>query len=279
MDPEFIQGTRTLNFVTSILLCYFANLPPQIIVTPPGINLVTLLNLVGVQFQALMEMGIVIDQNRLAGFFANNLGPNIRPFRGILNRRDTQRRLFVAMEGSQERPQEMVVICANGLRVLDIKHVVGRVRNPTHKEKVDRRFVHGLIPTPRIYVSRQKMVELLRSEIIRSDPVEIIYWDDKLTDIIPIRTDKMLKLEKPNWCLRAAHYSHQAALLFKTRRLDNHLHVEVPGHSHAYYEGLGKRAVDIGDFNKQSYGHSCALINAYEMMHLYLADPITRLNF
>ena len=68
MDPEFIQGTRTLNFVTSILLCYFANLPPHIIATPPRINLVTLLNLVGVQFQALMEMGIVIDQNRLPDF-------------------------------------------------------------------------------------------------------------------------------------------------------------------------------------------------------------------
>ena len=89
----------------------------------------------------------------------------------------------------------------------------------------------------------------------------------------------MLKIEKPNWCLRAAHYSHHAALLFKSRRLDNHLHVEVPGHSHASYEGLGKRAMNAGELNKQNFGHSCALVNAYEMMHLYLANPMTRLSF
>ena len=144
---------------------------------------------------------------------------------------------------------------------------------------MDKRFVHGLTPGPRQYLSRINMVETLRTAILRCNPIEIIYWDEKLTNIIPINQNKMRKIKKPNWCLWASHYSHQAALLFKSRRLDNHLRVAVPGHSHANYEGLGKRAMNIGDFNKQNFGYSCALVNAYEMMHLHLSDPITRLKF
>lgn len=279
MDSEFTRGTRILNYLTSILLCYFANLPPRIVDTPPGESLETLLALVGVQFKALMEMGIDIDQPRLAGFFHNNVGPDLRPRETVLNQGDTQRRIFIAMEGSYERPQELAIIVANGLRILDIQHVIGRVKNPNYKEKRDKKFVHGLTPTPRHYLSRRGMVELLTKIISRSAPTEIVYWDEKLTDIIPYRRDKMLKINKPNWCLRASHYSHQAAMLFKVRRLDNHLNIEVPGHSHANYQGLGRRAMNVGDFNKQNFGYSCALVNAYEMMHLHLANPITRLNF
>ena len=115
---------------------------------------------------------------------------------------------------------------------------------------MDKKCVHGLTSTPRQYLGRINMVDTLRTAILRCDPVEIFYWDEKLTNIIPIKQDKMLKIEKPNWCVRAAHYLHHAALLFKSRRLDNHLHIEVPGHSHASYEGLGKRAMNAGELNK-----------------------------
>ena len=169
MDLEFIRGTRIMNYVTAVLLSYFALLPPQILAPPPGECMDLLLTIVGLQFKALIEMGVVINERRLAGFFSSG-GPDLRPTIGLLNRLDTRKRLFVTMEGSHEHPQELVVIWANGLRVLNVNHVIGRVKNLNHQEKIDKKFVHGLTTTPRHYLSRIGMVETLRTVILCSEP-------------------------------------------------------------------------------------------------------------
>ena len=41
------------------------------------------------------------------------------------------------------------------------------------------------------------MIATLREMIQRSNPVEIVYWDEKLTNIIPTHQDKMVKIVKP----------------------------------------------------------------------------------
>ena len=69
MDLEFVRGTRIMNYVTAILLSYFALLPPQILAPPPGECMDLLLIIVWLQFKALIEMGVVINERRLAGFF------------------------------------------------------------------------------------------------------------------------------------------------------------------------------------------------------------------
>ena len=166
MDLEFVRGTRIMNYVTAILLSYFALLPPQILAPPPEECMDLLLTIVGLQFKALIEMGVVINERRLAGFFSSR-GPDLRPTIGLLNRLDTQRRIFVTMEGSYERLQELVVIWANGLRVLKVDYVIGRARNLNYKEKMDKRFVHGLTSWPRQYLSRINMVETLWTAILR----------------------------------------------------------------------------------------------------------------
>ena len=212
MDLEFIRGTRILNYVTSILLCYFAMLPPQNITLPPGECQDMLLTMVGVQFKALIEMGVAIDEQRLARYFSSG-GPDLRYTTGLLNRTDLQKRIFVTMEGSYEHPQEIVIIHANGLRVIKVIHLIGRAKSPSHQERMDKKFVHGLTPGPRQYSSRVKMIETLKEMIQRSNPVEIVYWDEKLTNIIPTNQDKMVKIVKPTWSLRSPLFTSSCVVI------------------------------------------------------------------
>ena len=121
------------------------------------------------------------------------------------------------------------------------------------------------------------MINLLRITINDCNPEEIVYWDDKLTDIIPIK-DKMRKIDKPNWCFRASHYSYHATRRFEFKEMIRSLNINTLGHCHNSFECRGRDPMSIGDLVKQDYGYSCAIKNAYEMMHLHLAKPITRFN-
>ena len=61
MDPEFIRRTRILDYVTFIMMNHFGELKPQVIKLPEGENSDEILALVGVQFKALVELGLVIE--------------------------------------------------------------------------------------------------------------------------------------------------------------------------------------------------------------------------
>lgn len=277
MDLGFIRRTRILDHVTFIMMSYFGELEPQVIKLPEGENSDEILALVGVQFKALVELGLVIEPIWLSEFFENE-GPDVRPTTPVLNRTDSLKRVFVTMEGTHERPQELAIFCANGLQVFEIKHVVGHVENLSYQEQVDKKFVHGLTaPLKPIYLDKVGMINLLRITINDCNPEEIVYWDDKLTDIIPIK-DKMRKIEKPNWCFRASHYSYHATRRFEFKEMIRCLNVNFLGHCHNSFECKEREPMSIGDLVKQDYGYSCAIKNAYEMMHLHLAKPITRLN-
>ena len=232
----------------------------------------------GVQFKALVELGLVIEPIRMSEFFENEV-PDVRPTTALLNRTDSLKRIFVAMEGTYERPQELAIFCANGLKVFEIKHVVGHVENLSYQEQVDKKFVHGLTaPLKPNYLDKFGMINLLRTTINDYNPVEIVYWDDKLTDIISVQRDKMRKIEKPKWCFRASHYSYHATRRFKFQEMIRCLLTNPLGHCHNSFECRKRDTMSIGDLVKQDYGYSCAIKNAYEMMHLHLAKPITRLN-
>ena len=114
------------------------------------------------------------------------------------------------------------------------------------------------------------MLELLRDVIEKTCPREIVYWDDMLTNFIPTLEEKMVKITRPHWNHRMAHYSHQVALKFKWNKMS-----PLPNskHNHSRYEGLRERPITIGEFIRQNYGYECA----YELMHYYLARPETRI--
>ena len=218
-----------------------------------------------------MELGVNIDLIETAN------APGLFSLEPIINRGDSTKRLFIAMEGSFERPQELVVIIARGLCVIDIEHVVGMNRKPAHEEIMDQKHVHGLLFTPAGYTSRIKMIKLLGETISEESPLKIVFWDDTLSNFIPSFQGRMVRLHVPHWKIRMSHYSHQAALHFKSRDIDRHLHKEVSGHSHAQYEGLRERPLSSGDFHQQNYGYKCALISAYELMHYHMASPATKI--
>ena len=195
MDPEILRRTRILNYVTTILLGYFGELEPQVIKLPEGENSDEILALVGVQFKALAELGLIIEPIWMSEFFENG-GPDVRPTTPILNRIDSLKRVFVTMEGTHERPQELAIFCAIGLQVFEIKQVVSRAENLSYQEQVDKKFVHGLTaPLKPNYLDKFGMINLLRTTINDYNPVEIVYWDDKLTDIISVQSDKMRNRE------------------------------------------------------------------------------------
>ena len=63
MDKSWI-----LNYITTILLGHFGELEPQVIKLPEGENSDEILTLVGVQFKALVELGLVIEPIGLSEF-------------------------------------------------------------------------------------------------------------------------------------------------------------------------------------------------------------------
>ena len=72
---------------------------------------------------------------------------------------------------------------------------MGHAENLSYQEQVDKKFVHGLTaPLKPIYLDKVGMINLLRITINDCNPEEIVYWDDKFTDIIPIMKDKMRKI-------------------------------------------------------------------------------------
>ena len=78
---------------------------------------------------------------------------------------------------------------------------MGHVENLSYQEQIDTTFGHGLTaPLKPIHLDKVGMINLLRLTIIDCNPEEIVYWDDKLTDIISVKKDKMRKIKKPNWC-------------------------------------------------------------------------------
>ena len=165
------------------------------------------------------------------------------------------------------------------LNLLEVEHVIGTNSRPTHAEVLERKYVHGLVPSPHIHRSRTKIYKLLRELIMKVCPLEIVFWDDTLTDFIPSVQSRKIRIKCPHWNHRMAHYSHQAALSFKLGNIDLHFHTEKSGHNHSRYEGLQDSPVTMGDFIKQNYGYQCALVKAYELMHYYMASPTTKINF
>ena len=100
------------------------------------------------------------------------------------------------------------------------------------------------------------------------------YVNDMLTNFIPSLEGKMVKITRPHWNHRMAHYSHQVALKFKLNKMS-----PLPNskHNHSRYEGLRERPLTIGELIRQNYEYECALVTAYELLHYYLARPETRI--
>ena len=274
MDLETVRAVAILSYLTSVISSYFSPIPPRVVKLPEIEDEGFLLKLVGFQFKALMELGIAIDHRRLAQYFPNQSAPSMFSEESILNIEDKIERLFVTMVGTYEHPQELVILRAQGLNIIKVKHVIGYNKTPTQTEILDQKHVHGLVSNPKKSISRVKMLELLREVIEKTCPREIVYWDDRLTNFIPSLEGKMVKITRPHWNHRMAHYSHQVALKFKLNKIS-----PLPNskHNHSRYEGLRERPITIGEFIRQNYGYECALVTAYELMHYYLARSETKI--
>lgn len=279
MESGNVGVTALVNYLTYILTCYFSPVSPQIMTIPAKEEEEFILNFVGLQFRALMEIGIPINHGRFAGFFERANAPSLFSEETILNKEDITKRLFISMQGSVEHPQELVILVVQGLNIIDVKHVIGANKKPSYVETLDQKHVHGMVSFPHRYISREKMIELLRRVIIEDNPMEIVHWDDRLNSFIPSLGRRVVKIKCPHWNFRMAHYSHQAALKFKLKEIDWRWHTEESGHNHSKYVGTQSQPVTLGEFTQQNYGYECALINAYELMHYYMAKPETKIPF
>ena len=112
MDLETVRAVAILLYLTSVISSYFAPIPPRVIKLPEIEDEGFLLKIVGLQFKALMELGIAIDHRRLAQYFPNQSAPSMFSEESILNIEDKIERLFVTMVGTYEHPQELVILRA-----------------------------------------------------------------------------------------------------------------------------------------------------------------------
>ena len=131
-----------------------------------------------------MELGIPINHSRFSQFFKLTKSPGLFSEKPILNS-DDQIRMFVAMEGSFKHPQELVAIVVRGLKLVTIRHMIGSNKKPTYEEELDIKHVHGLVSSPHTPCSRVRMCEVLKELIHDTNPIEIVYWDDRLTNFLP----------------------------------------------------------------------------------------------
>ena len=124
MDAETARAVAVMNYLTTIISCYFSPVEPQVMAVPPTENEEDVLTLIGNQFKAFMELGIPINHRKFSQFFKLAKSPSLFSEKPILNS-DDQIRMFVAMEGSFKHPQELVAIVVRGLKLVTIRHMIG----------------------------------------------------------------------------------------------------------------------------------------------------------
>ena len=154
---------------------------------------------------------------------------------------------------------------------------MGANKNPTHTEELERKHIHGFVPSPHEYLGRRKMYDFLRELICKKNPMEIVFWDDMITHFISASPSKKIRVQCPHWNHRMAYYSHQAALHLKLWDIDKNFQMKKSSHNHSRYEGIQDKPLTIGDFTKQNYGYECALVSAYKLLHYYMAHPVTKI--
>ena len=100
MDSELARAVSIIQYLVTIISCYFSPVLPQEVKLPATEDEENLLALVGMQFKAFLELGIPINHHRFAQFFKNAVAPSLFSEESILNRADNTIRMFVTMEGS-----------------------------------------------------------------------------------------------------------------------------------------------------------------------------------
>ena len=75
MDAAFVNAMTIIRYISTILTCYFAPVEPYVIKMPVTEDKEALLTFIGLQFQALLELGVNIDLIRFAQFFENANAP------------------------------------------------------------------------------------------------------------------------------------------------------------------------------------------------------------
>ena len=271
------MSTELLDYVSLCLRIYFQEkaayyVPPPVGVVPEYASTFCLM-----QLRALQQMGLVLQRERLRTIFSPVINVELEYFPPMLPENDGITRLFVDLQGSVEKPQELAIIVARGLEILNVHVWMGVNRNPTFAEKRDRKFGHGLPKSPGKAITKVLMLERLSQMIEEKDPAQIVVGKMETRKFVQRKRDRIVLVQFRKWRHRPANYAYHAAMLAKAGRLCPELANVKDLHNHTKFICNNGQCFSQGEVHKREFGYQCAVYGTLELMHFHLANPNTKL--